>query len=210
MLPPGVLLEADGQPKHVSHPDRKPEKRPDQVIQGLVFHHRSRPKPSNAGRANSSPMVVIRVPQSMPDGDSRSRRPASGSHTSPVPHTRHRIGKSRWALGGCGRSSRPSARQEIQVKQEDHEAGTSARRSLYTGPIPHVNYPAARFEKFFTKSVTPGRAARCSHRAVPSRPGRRSVICEPGCGTPTDRVRNQSKNMMARMSVFEHRPEICH
>ncbi len=36
------------------------------VIQGRVCHHRSRPKPRRAGRANSRPIAVTRVPHSIP------------------------------------------------------------------------------------------------------------------------------------------------
>ena len=35
------------------------------------------------------------------------------------------------------------------------EAGTSERWIFYTGPILAVNYPATRFEKFFTRGLRP-------------------------------------------------------
>ena len=135
-------------------PIPSPRNAPRIVIQGAVLHQRSRPKPRNAGRANSRPMVVTRVPQSIPMREPTGRR-VSDSQTSPsfptlaiesarVATTR----KAATAHRGRRQAGKPWNRTRLL------KAGTSARWIFYTGPIPAVNHPATRFEKFFTKSAS--------------------------------------------------------
>ena len=87
-----------------------------------------------------------------PDEREPIERPASGSHTSPVfPHSPSNREES-LGLGGLRPLTVASPGRKTMETKKVHEEGTSARRIFYTGPILAVNYPASRFEKFFTKS----------------------------------------------------------
>jgi hypothetical protein len=72
-----------------------PTNAPTTVMSGLVFHHRSRPKPRRAGKANSSPIVVIRAPQSNPMERAERDSGFWVTGVSRFPHSPYEVGKNR-------------------------------------------------------------------------------------------------------------------
>ena len=149
-----------------SIPVASPSSAPPTVIHGPVFHHRSRAKPRQAGRANSRPIVVSRVPHSSPV--ERADR-LSGSAVTNLPRLPTRAIESGTINGtrSC-RAPDEGRRQEGKPLEASVgvEAGSSPCKFFYTGLRP-LSTPQERFEKYFTNS----RTCLAEPPALPSLPG---------------------------------------
>ena len=182
-------------------PTASPEKRTRTVSQGLVFHHRSSPKPRNAGRANSRPMVVMREPHPCRWREQTACR-VRHSHTSPAsprsPSSRAKSLSSRASnrlIRGRGQAGKP-------LETNGHRQGGSLRTS---GFFIQCQIPLSTTQKLlreiFHKVL--GVALRIEHPA--RREARRRSAADPdACCRQGATHLWQDPSGRPEMSVFEH------